>query len=101
MSSSIADEIFIVGDLNTHQVSWLRFSNGDTQRGRMLKEVCDDFGLRQFVSQPTRGEYLLDLVLGSSNNLKTKICAQMSDHASVLVEVPDAMELRNLPPRFV
>ena len=93
--------LLIVGDLNIHQISWLRFSNGDTPRGRMLKNLCDEYGFQQFVSQPTRGEYLLDLVLAAGIQPKTKICGQISDHACNLVEVPDAMETRRMPSRYV
>jgi len=57
------DHVIVTGDLNTHHTSWLRFSNGNTPRGAKLKHVCDVHGLRQIVKQPTRGPYLLDLVL--------------------------------------
>ena len=60
---TLSDFILIGGDLNTHQRSWLRYSSSDTPRGHALKETCQDFGLRQFIDQPTRGDYLLDLVL--------------------------------------
>ena len=61
MMYDIADSIVVVGDLNIHYASWLRFSNGESKKGRYLKEVYDNFTLKQLISQPTRGEYLLDL----------------------------------------
>ena len=67
----------------------------------MLKNLCDQFGLREFVSKPTRGDYLLDLVLASGLEPKTKICGKMSDHACIQIDVPDSMEVRKFPPRFV
>ena len=57
--SRLADSCMIFGDLNIHHASWLRFSNGESPKGRLLKEVCDSHGLRQLVTRPTRGDYLL------------------------------------------
>jgi len=71
--SALVDAVVIVGDLNVHHASWLRFANGDAPRGRLLKDVCDSFGLRQLVAQPTRGEYLLDLALSSSAGVSVKV----------------------------
>ena len=65
--SQVADSVIVVGDLNVHHESWLKFSSGDTIRGRHLKDICDNFGLRQLISQPTRGEYLPDLGVGVSS----------------------------------
>ena len=84
------DTILLVGDLNVHHVSWLRFSNADTPRGRHLKEFCDGQGLRQLVSQPTRGDYLLDLVLSSNANVQVSVEGKIADHACLHIKVPDA-----------
>ena len=43
--SDVADSVIICGDLNVHHTSWLEYSNGDTPRGRSLKDVCDSFFL--------------------------------------------------------
>ena len=46
-----------------HNRSWLRFSRRDSAEGNVLEAVCVEHGLRQLVTKPTRGPYLLDLVL--------------------------------------
>ena len=53
----------LVGDLNLHHTSWLTYSHSNTPEGRRLHEFCRTFGFRQCVKAPTRGMYLLDLVL--------------------------------------
>ena len=58
--SGLAASVMIFGDLNVHHASWLRFSNGESQRGRILKEICDCYGLRQYVDRPTRGGVFVD-----------------------------------------
>ena len=99
--NAIADSVIIVGDLNVHHASWLRFSRGDTPRDRHLKDVCNSFGIRQLVSQPTREEYLLDLCLSSSSCSKVRITCKIADHACLLVQEPDAIETRLLEPREI
>ena len=97
--SDVADTLIICGDLNVHHTSWLQYSNGDTARGRSLKDVCDSHGLREMVGRPIRGLYLLDLVLCSHANVKINLGPKFADHSSVLVKVPDAVETRNLSTR--
>ena len=43
-------------------------------------------GLKQLVTQPTRGQYLLDLVMCNITDVTTKVCARISDHACLLIE---------------
>jgi hypothetical protein len=50
----VTDSVIVVGDSRIHHASWLRFSNRETTRGRHLKDICDNFGLRQLISRPTR-----------------------------------------------
>ena len=99
--NEVADSVIAVGDLNIHHASWLRFSNGETTRGRQLKDICDSFGLRQLISQPTRGEYLLDLCLSNSQSTQTEVKAKIADHACLLVKEPDAVEIRQFEPRHI
>ena len=60
----VADAVgtIILGDLNVHELAWLRYSAGTTIEGRELHGFCSERGLQQHVREPTRGEYLLDLV---------------------------------------
>jgi len=99
--SKVADEILVVGDLNVHHKSWLRYSSSDTPRGRLLKELCDGAGICQLVNEPTRKEYLLDLVLSNRSDLKVSVRNQISDHKCVSVLIPDTMETRKFAPRLI
>ena len=88
-----------MGDLNIHHRIWLRHSRENTSRGAKLKEICDGAGLRQLIREPTRGDYLLDLVLTDYADVKVTLGPKIADHSALLVTVPDAMESRELPPR--
>ena len=100
--SKIADAVIVRGNLNVHHQSWLRFSSHDSARGRLLKDICDVHGLRQLVTQPTRGEYLLDLVLSDiPNKLQIEVRSKIADHACILVKVPDVVETRTFEARVV
>jgi len=78
-----------------------RFSREDSARGHHLKEVCDNYGLRQLVSEPTRGDYLLDLCLSTSADVQAQVKSKIADHACILAKVPDAVEKRDLAPRLI
>ena len=96
--SGLADSIIVAGDLNIHHLSWLRYSREDTPRGRELRDICGTQGLYERVGKPTRGEYLLDLVLNNNSDVKTRLGPKLIDHSSILVTVPDMIEVRELPP---
>ncbi len=75
----------IVGDLNVHETSWLRFSDGSSPEGRELHGFCRERGLDERVRKPTRGENLLDLVLADLGSLvKARVIPGISDHEAVL-----------------
>ena len=83
----------VVGDLNVHNASWLRFSSGHSTEGRALEEVCDRCCLKQVVEGPTRGEYLLDLVLTDLHECcSATVHPKLSDHhvveCGVKLQVP-------------
>ena len=63
MYSQHAVSCIVMGDLNVHNRPWLRFSSRDSVEGNELEAICSDHGLRQLVTKPRRGPYLLDLVL--------------------------------------
>ena len=78
----------ILGDLNVHEESWLRYSSGTSIEGREFHEWCSENGIEQHVRKPTRGDYLLDLVLSDLGPLvKTKVVVGISDHHGVLSSV--------------
>ena len=95
------DYVILAGDLNVHQVSWLRFSREDTARGGKLKHICDTHGLKQIVKQATRGPYLLDLVLLDNSAVKAKLGKMIADHSSLIIHVPDGFEERKFDDRHV
>ena len=80
----------ILGDFNCHMKSWLRFSSGEKPSGVALQAFSVKHGLFQLVRQPTRGEYLLDLVL---SDLPSDVCVvsvlptAIADHLGVFVSL--------------
>ena len=55
----------MVGDVNVHKARLLKFSNGESPEGLKLESVCGEHGHQQHVKSPSRGKYLLDLVLSA------------------------------------
>ena len=78
----------MLGDLNIHHKKWLRHSSENTPEGYALRDFCDTVGLQQMVKQPTRGEYLLDLLLSDLEDTKCKVVSNIADHKGLLVSLP-------------
>ena len=82
----------LFGDMNVHEVSWLKHSDGTSIEGRALRDVACSHGWEERVRKPTRGDYLLDLVLTDLGTaVKTKVLAGVSDHRIVLGTVDVAV----------
>ena len=81
----------VLGDLNVHHQQWLRHSSGTSAEGRALLSATQELGLQQLVRHPTRGDYLLDLVLSDIPRTKTQVLGKISDHSMVLASVPIAI----------
>ena len=83
-----------IGDFNVHAKQWLKWSSGESPEGLALESVCHEVGARQMVRNPTRNEYLLDLVLTDLDDVKAKVTPGVSDHeivtASLKLSVPDS-----------
>ena len=79
----------VIGDLNVHQPSWLLYSSHNTPEGSKLGEVRRERGLFDHVRQPTRNNYLLDLVLSNMVNVSTSVFffQGICDHSLVLVRL--------------
>ena len=80
----------VVGDINVHNLQWLRWSNRDSPEGLELENVCALNGLVQHVNGPTRGDHLLDLVLadfGSGITAKITPGIHDDDHKGVRTKV--------------
>ena len=95
MMNDVADSVIVIGDSTIHHASWLRFSSGDIARRRRLEDVCDNFGFKQLVSQPTRREFLLNLYLSTSRSTQIETKSKIADHARLLIKEPDAVEIRH------
>ena len=79
--------VFILGDLNVDAIRWLTHSARKNTEGRFLRDISDQLGRRQIVTEPTRGKYLLDLVLTDVPDCKARPCAAVADHKGVLTRV--------------
>ena len=78
----------VMGDMNVHEVSWLRYSDGTSEEGRELQALSNITGLEEKVGAPTRGDNLLDLVLSDlAGELKCTVKDGVSDHNAVLGQV--------------
>ena len=75
----------LVGDMNVHESGWLRYSDGTSVEGRLLHDIACSHGWEERVKKPTRGQYLLDLVLTDlGTEVTTKVVRNVSDHEAVL-----------------
>ena len=75
----------LVGDINAHHRRWLVHSNKNSIEGKLMWDICTDFGLQQGVREPTRGPYLLDLVMSDMLGMgSVKVYAPIADHNLVV-----------------
>lgn len=75
--------IIVLGDLNVHHAKWLRYSARNSRDGEVLRNTCVDYNLVQLVRKPTRGDYLLDLVMTNLENAHAVVQPSICDHAVV------------------
>ena len=87
-----------IGDVNVHSQRWLRLSSGESTEGTALFRACQNLCAQQMVHEPTRGPYLLDLVLADIDGVKAKVVPGVSDHeiviASLKLGVPECETVR-------
>ena len=83
--SSAALGSIVVGDVNCHNIRWLRHSSRNSPEGIALLNACLDLGLTQRVRSPTRGDNLLDLVLSDVSSLTCRVLPPVADHNVVEV----------------
>ena len=92
----------LVGDFNCHNIRWLRHSAGMTTEGKALHRFSMDHGLEQIVRDPTRGKYLLDLVLTDLGKAASAcVLPGIADHNVVLARFCFSLETFSCPPRTV
>ena len=77
----------MLGDLNVHSIRWFIYPARESVEGRLLCDISHQLGLRQLVKEPTRGKYILDLVLIDVPDCTARPGAAVADHKSVLTEV--------------
>ena len=83
-----------MGDLNCHNSRWLRYSSCVSVEGRALHRFSMESGLHQFVKKPTRGDYLLDLVLSDLGDVvSTRVLPPVADHNLVFVRFGFTIQL--------
>ena len=63
------------------------YSARESIEGRALFEVASKLGLQQKVKEPTRKQYILDLVFTAVTGCTAKTVAAVADHRSVLTTV--------------
>jgi hypothetical protein len=94
----------ILGDLNVHHRRWLRHSSKESAEGAKLRDFCAVQGLKQMIKEPTRGPYLLDLILSDVSDIKCKVLPAIADHkaivASLILMVPKSVTLQRTVWRF-
>ena len=94
---NLAMGTFIIGDVNVHQLDWLRFSSHNSREGAELKRFCEEFGFEECVKAPTRDGHLLDLFLtDASNNSTVNVIPGISDYSIVTAKFDIAIS--RLPP---
>lgn len=76
------NKYFVVGDFNVHM-------NDVNPIVTEFCELLDSHGLKQYIDQPTRGNNILDLVIGNSDiqSCNVKYIGSISDHNMVLFSV--------------
>ena len=81
-------QTIIMGDINVHEISWLKYSNGSTLEGRELLAFANMAGLSERVGKPTRGPNLLDEVLSDlGTELTCAVHHGINDREAVVVTV--------------
>ena len=92
----------LIGDMNIHHNKWLRFSNNNTPVGDRLLQLSLSHNLHEYVRNPPRGDYLLDLAPCSVLcAVKTKMMLNIVDHNAVMItlNIPQIQKVR--APRMV
>ena len=70
----------VIGDINVHCKTWLRFSDRNSIEGETLYEFCNEKGLKQIVREPTRDGILLDLILTGIPSVTYRRGVNIRDH---------------------
>ena len=77
----------MLGDLSVHTIRWFTHSARESVETQLLCDTLNQLGLRQLVKEPTRGKYILDLILTDVPDCTAKPGAAVADHKGVLTQV--------------
>ena len=100
--SEKARGVLVMGEINVHQRSWLRFSSeGDTPAGRMLQNIANSASLKQLVREPTRANNLLDLVLTNMLGIGIEVGGKIQDHNTVTATIRCSIPVSKIVQRKV
>jgi hypothetical protein len=85
--SDIKHDIFIVGDFNKPNIDW----ETPDMYNSCLAKFCIENGLKQLITEPTRGENILDLLFCSNTSILNQLVVQEpfsnSDHNSIYFDI--------------
>ena len=91
-------KVVFTGDFNVHDAEWLCSTTHTDAAGRAAQELCESFGLNQFIQFPTRGLNTLDLVMSP---FAGSACAMAnpgsSDHVAIAFEMQVISPLQDAP----
>ena len=83
----LAFGVILAGDVNVHHRKWLRHSLDNSAIGELLWNMSREEGLKQLVSDPTRCNYQLDVVLADAMEmLKVSALPSLTDHRVVCMD---------------
>ena len=63
-----------------------------------MYQISSDFGLKQLIREPTRGDYLLDLCMSDIHDSKAQNLPAIAEHKALLIHLSvDAPVVKEMP----
>lgn len=94
-----AQQVVFIGDFNVHNQGWICSTSPTDDAGRAAERFCDEFGLKQLIVFPTRGDNTLDLVMSPFSGQAAALANPgTSDHLAVVFELQVPVRLKDAPP---
>ena len=83
--------ILLLGDLNVPYINWENKSSIDDHIHSAFLDFCNDHGMDQFVTEPTRNTHILDIVLCNDPLIVSSVSVDQpfstADHCSVCFDL--------------
>ena len=80
--------VILAGDVKIHHRKWLRYSKEHFAIGDLFWNISREEGSKQLVSDPTRGEYLLDIVHFDVGDMRgVSMFLSLADHRVVCMDI--------------